>query len=115
MNKQEILNRLPETVLITGDAMSLEVTVGGEFLNVKPTQKVWNHANEFNWGYGGSGPAQLSLAILLKYLNKEDAVSLHQDFKFKVVAGWPGGKDFEVNLPLREKIAEIIALKPSKY
>lgn len=41
----------------------------------------------FNWGYLGSGPAQLALALLLDAADDE-ALSLrhYQDFKFMVVA-----------------------------
>lgn len=67
------------------------VTVNGERLSPKPSQKLWNHSPDgFAWGYGGSGPAQLALAILFHHFNdKEFAVRHHQDFKWKVVAGWP--------------------------
>lgn len=52
------------------------------------SQKVWNHSpTGFNYGYGGSGPAQLALAILLDHLGDEDkAVGLHQLFKAKFIA-----------------------------
>src|ERR1700738_2909820 len=44
----------------------------------------------FSSGYGGSGPAQLALALLADALADDDrAVRLHQEFKFKVVAAWP--------------------------
>ena len=44
--------------------------------------------NGFEWGYGGSGPAQLSLALLADHLqNDEQALALHQDFKRAVVSG----------------------------
>jgi len=44
----------------------------------------------FAWGYGGSGPAQLSLALLADFLGKDRrAVRLYQDFKFSVVARLP--------------------------
>ena len=40
----------------------------------------------FEWGYRGSGPAQLALALLADALGDADqAVRLHQDFKRAVV------------------------------
>lgn len=53
---------------------------------------LWNHSPDgFEWGYGGSGPAQLALAILADHLKDDErAVRLHQAFKFKVVAGLQG-------------------------
>lgn len=45
---------------------------------------------EFEWGYGGSGPAQLALAILADHLDKdEEALNLNQRFKWAVIAGLP--------------------------
>jgi hypothetical protein len=41
----------------------------------------------FNWGYGGSGPAQLALALLLEAgIDEARAVQLHQAFKWAIVA-----------------------------
>ena len=41
------------------------------------------------WGYGGSGPAQLALALLTDALGDlEKAVQHYQDFKGAVVANW---------------------------
>jgi hypothetical protein len=41
----------------------------------------------FNWGYGGSGPAQLALALLADALgDDEKAEEFYQGFKFKVLA-----------------------------
>ena len=49
-----------------------------------------NHSPDgFSWGYGGSGPAQLSLAILADAVGSDVAVSLYQRFKREVVAAWP--------------------------
>jgi hypothetical protein len=44
---------------------------------------LWNHSpTGFGWGYAGSGPAQLSLALLADALGDEERViSLHQDVK----------------------------------
>lgn len=46
-----------------------------------------NHSpTGFEWGYGGSGPAQLALAILADALGDDNAaLRLHQRFKFKVI------------------------------
>lgn len=41
------------------------------------------------WGYAGSGPAQLSLALLADVLGDEAAQDLHQRFKRDVVARFP--------------------------
>jgi hypothetical protein len=51
-------------------------------------QDIVNHSpTGIAWGYGGSGPAQCALAILVDYLGDEQrARSLYQDFKFKVIA-----------------------------
>jgi Family of unknown function (DUF6166) len=51
---------------------------------------LFNHSPRgFSWGYGGSGPAQLALALLADALGNDDrAIRLHHAFKFKVVAGW---------------------------
>jgi len=48
-----------------------------------------NHSpTGFEWGYGGSGPAQLALAILADATgNDELACQLHQEFKRAKIAG----------------------------
>ena len=44
----------------------------------------------FEWGYGGSGPAQLALAILADHLaDDEQAFNLHHRFKWMVIAELP--------------------------
>ncbi|MDO9334140.1 MAG: DUF6166 domain-containing protein [Dehalococcoidales bacterium] len=68
------------------------VTKDGQALSPGKSQKVWNHSpNGFNWGYGGSGPAQLALALLLEETDKDTAVRLYQRFKWEVVAPIPLG------------------------
>ena len=65
------------------------VTKDDDLLMTGPSQKVWNHSSDFNWGYGGSGPAQLALAILLDVTGDEDLASRHhQAFKREFVARW---------------------------
>lgn len=59
------------------------------------SQAVYNHSPDgFSWGFGGSGPAQLSLAIMLIFLSKEEALKLYQDFKWEVIAKFPLDEDF---------------------
>jgi hypothetical protein len=40
----------------------------------------------FEWGYGGSGPSQLALAILADCVSDEVALALHIKFKMQFVA-----------------------------
>ena len=64
------------------------VKFDGVALSPVPSQRVWNHSPDgFAWGYSGSGPAQLALAILLAAgLDEQVAVDLHQDFKREHIA-----------------------------
>jgi len=57
-------------------------------------QDIINHSpTGIAWGYGGSGPAQCSLAILMDYLGDEaTARMLYQDFKFHSIARLPGNE-----------------------
>lgn len=83
---------------LSGDAETREVYLDGKFLDPKPSQKVYNHSPDgFNWGYAGSGPAQLALAIVLKITGKQDG---YQDFKFKTIAALPQNQDFEITFDL---------------
>lgn len=66
-------------------------------LNPMPSQKVYNHSpNGFSWGYGGSGPAQLALALLLEETDEQMAIANYQQFKWDVVAQWPMDSTFEI-------------------
>ena len=48
------------------------------------------HSSETNWGYGGSGPAQLALALAADVLgDDEKALDVYQRLKFKLVGGLP--------------------------
>jgi len=55
---------------------------------INPRHDLFNHSPEgFAWGYSGSGPAQLALAILADHLGDDaKAVKLHHQFKFRVIA-----------------------------
>lgn len=55
-----------------------------------PRLDLYNHSpGGFEWGYGGSGPAQLALAILAHHLDDDSlATNLHHAFKFYVIGGF---------------------------
>jgi hypothetical protein len=65
------------------------VTVDGRRLN--PRLDLWNHSpTGFEWGYCGSGPAQLALAILADHLaDDRQALDMYQRFKWAVIAELP--------------------------
>ena len=65
------------------------VTVDGRRLN--PRLDLWNHSpTGFEWGYAGSGPAQLALAILADHCqNDERALNFRHRFKWAVIAELP--------------------------
>lgn len=56
-----------------------------------PCNNLVNHSPDgFHWGYNGSGPAQLSFAIMYDYFKDADkARKWYQKFKFKVISQFP--------------------------
>ena len=65
------------------------VTVDGRALD--PRFDLHMHSPDgFEWSYGGSGPAQLALAMLADHLgDDQEALNLYQRFKWTVIAGLP--------------------------
>lgn len=59
------------------------VTVNGQ-----PLRHIIRHSpTGLNWGYGGSGPADLALSILTHYLGNSEVVDrLYQSFKWDIIA-----------------------------
>ena len=62
------------------------VTVNGAPIN--PRWDLRNHSPDgFQWGYSGSGPAQLALAILADHLGDDErAIEFYQQFKRERIA-----------------------------
>ena len=84
--------------MITGIWATRQVFIDGRELDPRPSQESRSHSPDgFSWGYGGSGPAQLALALLLLHLPEPEAVRLHQDFKWEVIARLPQS-DFELTV-----------------
>ncbi|GAA0262496.1 MULTISPECIES: DUF6166 domain-containing protein [Halobacterium] len=66
----------------------VEKRPGQERLTPERSLALVNHSpSGFEWGYGGSGPAQLALALLLDYTGDEAfALDHYQEFKTEVVS-----------------------------
>jgi len=56
-----------------------------------------NHSpTGFSWGYGGSGPSQLSLAILAYQTSDQEALKYYQYFKWDKIALIPQNQDWVI-------------------
>lgn len=66
------------------------VQKNGSRFRVGVSQKIQNLSTDgFSWGYIGSGPSQLSLALLVDTgLETSRALLLHNLFLWRVVSGW---------------------------
>lgn len=86
-------------IKLSGIAEPIEIFLNDKLLNPARSQKVRNHSPDgFNYGYRGSGPAQLALAILLELTDKASAVANYQRFKFDVISGIPSAQDFSITI-----------------
>lgn len=84
---------------LKGEMSSRTVWLDGVQLSPGRSQEIYNHSPDgFNWGYGGSGPAQLALAIMLELTGKSNG---YQAFKWAVIANLPQ-TDFETDFEFEE-------------
>lgn len=90
-----------------GDFQSATVLVDGIRLDPGQSLKVRNHSPDgFSWGYSGSGPAQLALAILLRAGVPPEVARLHyQDFKQKFIAPLPQESRWEIDIDVEGWVA----------
>lgn len=91
----------PMTVQLKGEWKSRKVWLYEQEIFIDESQKLLNKSSEFAWGYGGSGPSQLALAICIKLFGPDRALKVYKDFKFKYLGNLPQGDfnvDFTVNL-----------------
>jgi hypothetical protein len=88
--------RPPETVyrgerLYDGQLIAgVRVTVNGRVLSPHRSQKLRNHSpTGFEWGYRGTGPAQLALALVLDATGHPlQSLAAYQWFKVAVVSNF---------------------------
>jgi len=100
-------------VIIKGDFKTRAVFLDGKPLYPFESQKVVMHnPTGYGWGYQGSGPSQMALAILLAVTHREEALKYYEHFKREKIADLPE-EDFEVCfdfdswLEARRKVDEI--------
>lgn len=60
------------------------ITVNGKRLK----HRIFHSPSGLNWGYLGSGPADLARSILWNYLRREPNRNLYMAFKEAFVSGW---------------------------
>jgi hypothetical protein len=86
------------------------IEVGSERRPLDPRFDLRNHSpTGFEWGYAGSGPAQLALAIAADLLqDDEKAQEIYQQLKFKVIGHLPYNRWYLTDEQLCQAIAEIL-------
>jgi len=73
----------------TGDPVMFKRTEDGIETNI-PHEMIYHSPDGFEWGYGGSGPADFALNILFAFTNDEMfSRDMHQEFKWFFIAGAP--------------------------
>lgn len=85
---------------------------GGALIPLDPRLDLAPHSpTGFSWGYGGSGPAQLALAILAHYAGDEVSLRHYQAFKAAVVARFPQDQSWQIESLLIMRFIESQDLK----
>lgn len=71
------------------DVAKLRYLDGGKTRRSRLRHVVRHSPTGLEWGYGGSGPADLALSLCVDALGKELAEELYQEFKWRVVVHLP--------------------------
>lgn len=96
--------------VLHGECRVMVVGADGHSRPLAPRLDLYNHSpTGFAWGYAGSGPSQLALAILAEHFGEDRwALKVYQDFKHKVIAVLPRDRDFMLTTrEISEAVAEI--------
>lgn len=111
-NKGEIMQ---QNIKFKGEHRTRKVWLDGRELKPGSSQKVVNHSpGGFNWGYAGSGAAQLALAVCMRLFRyrKQKWVSLnqlpfdYQGFKRDYIEPLTLLMDFEIMLNVQSILEE---------
>jgi hypothetical protein len=116
-NRLDYGRKMKDEVIYSGRSGDIKVSVqrpGQADRLINPRFDLRNHSpTGFAWGYGGSGPAQLALAILSDYFGASPigdilASHLYQDLKWKLIAHQAIEEDFFVTgSQIHEQLREI--------
>ena len=82
--------------IIKDTCSEVSVTVqddGGKEENLR--HHVYHSPTGFNWGYGGSGSADLAMSILWDLYDTEPDMNFYQAFKHRFVSSW--GEEWEIS------------------
>ena len=97
--------RMDDAGVVTGDIgafnhdLPYPVRWNGKPLALEPSLGVRNHSpTGFAWGYQGSGPAQLALAIMLKLMPRPEAEARYLRFKMDTIAMLPMREGFRLEV-----------------
>jgi hypothetical protein len=94
----------------TNSICLVSVCVNGRTRALKPRLDIHMHADAFEWGYGGSGPAQLALALVAECAGRKFAVPrVYRRIKKRLVAKFPRDGWTLTEERLRDEIADAIA------
>jgi len=112
MTKETFLTYLPERIHVKAKYSDKQVYINGVHMIPDGSLRIRNHSPDgFNWGYGGSGPAQFALALLMLYVDADTAQLHYQDLKFGWVAGLPQ-RDLDIHVNLRWVMKTILQVGP---
>jgi hypothetical protein len=93
--------RLKGTRTETAHGGNAKVWLDGKLLNLQASLKYCSKSpTGFNWGYGGSGPAQLAHEICRQLYGLETANLVFQDFKWTFISSIQGDS-FDMVLDLK--------------
>jgi hypothetical protein len=105
----EWVGELPEKIELYSESWCEPVFIDGVEIDIKKSLAVRNHApSGFAWGYSGSGPSQLALAILMHFLPANIAESIYMRFKVAAIATLPQVNPLKQSISLRETIKNIL-------
>jgi prepilin-type processing-associated H-X9-DG protein len=112
--KESFVGYIGDRVPNSGGGAPVWFVDGSAKVPLDPRHDLRNHSPDgFQWGYGGSGPGQLALAICVNAVGEERGQRIYQDFKFAVVAhlgdAWELSRQFVVG-----KIAELEAARDAE-
>jgi hypothetical protein len=97
----------------TANGCEVWVSRGESIRRLNPRFDLRQHSpTGFEWGYGGSGPAQLALALLADWVGDDGfALKHYQNLKFKLIAGLPRREWELTGTQIREVVVAMVAPK----